>query len=44
VDSTGRKDAYYSTFHLYEQLYCIAPQKQFRIDGLNPAEHPAHAS
>lgn len=36
VDSTGRKDSYYSVAHLYEQLYCAAPRKQFRIDGLVP--------
>lgn len=36
TDSTGRKDSYYSVAHLYEQLYCAAPRKQFRIDGLSP--------
>lgn len=36
VDSTGRKDSYYSVAHLYEQLYCAAPRKQFRIDGIDP--------
>jgi hypothetical protein len=40
VDSQGRKDAYYSVAHLYEQLYCAAPRKQFRIDGISPAEQP----
>lgn len=44
VDSTGRKDEYYSVAHLYEQLYCFAPRKQFRIDGILPAENPASAS
>lgn len=44
VDSTGRKDEYYSVAHLYEQLYCPAPRKQFRIDGILPAENPAQAS
>jgi len=36
VDSTGRKDAYYSVAHLYEQLYCAAPRKQWRLEGLVP--------
>lgn len=36
TDTTGRKDSYYSVAHLYEQLYCAAPRKQFRIDGLTP--------
>lgn len=34
TDSTGRKDSYYSVAHLYEQLYCAAPRKQFRIDNI----------
>jgi hypothetical protein len=34
TDSTGRKDSYYAVAHLYEQLYCAAPRKQFRIEGL----------
>ncbi len=34
TDSTGRKDSYYSVAHMYEQLYCAAPRKQFRIDNL----------
>jgi len=38
VDSVGRKDAYYSVAHLYEQLYCHAPRKNFRIDDITPAE------
>jgi len=36
VDSVGRKDSYYAVGHLYEQLYCPAPRKQFRIQGLTP--------
>lgn len=36
VDTVGRKDSYYAVGHLYEQLYCHAPRKQFRIDGLTP--------
>ncbi len=36
VDSTGRKDSYYSVAHLYEQLYCAAPRKQFRVDKVTP--------
>ena len=36
VDSTGRKDSYFSVAHLYEQLYCAAPRKQWRIEGLTP--------
>lgn len=36
TDSTGRKDSYYAAAHLYEQLYCAAPRKNFRIDGLAP--------
>jgi hypothetical protein len=44
VDSSGRKDEYYSVAHLYEQLYATAPRKNFRIDGLLPAENPTAAS
>lgn len=44
VDSTGRKDEYWTAAHMYEQLYCAAPRKQFRIDGLAPAETPTSAS
>jgi hypothetical protein len=36
VDSTGRKDSYYSVAHLYEQLYNAAPRKSFRIDNITP--------
>lgn len=36
VDSTGRKDSYYSVAHLYEQLYNAAPRKSFRIDNILP--------
>ena len=38
VDSTGRKDSYYAAAHLYENLYCPAPRKQFRIEGLAPVK------
>jgi hypothetical protein len=34
TDSTGRKDSYYSVAHLYEQLYCAAPRKQLKFEGL----------
>jgi hypothetical protein len=34
TDSTGRKDAYYAFGKLYEQLACIVPRRNFRIDGL----------
>lgn len=36
TDSTGRKDSYYSVAHLYEQVYCAAPRKQFRLDDIAP--------
>lgn len=36
VDTVGRKDSYFAVAHLYEQLYCAAPRKQFRIDGIAP--------
>ena len=44
TDSVGRKDEFYSVAHLYEQLYCSSPRKQFRIDGLLPAESPTNPS
>ncbi len=36
TDSTGRKDTYYAAAHMYEQLFCAAPRKQWRIDNLTP--------
>jgi len=35
TDATGRKDAFYATGVMYEQLFCTAPRKNVRIDGLN---------
>lgn len=34
TDATGRKDAYYAVGHLYVQMGCFAPRKNFRIDNL----------
>lgn len=34
TDATGRRDAYYAVGNMYEQLFCMAPRKNFRIDGL----------
>lgn len=34
TDAVGRKDAYYAVGNMYEQLFCIQPRKNFRIDGL----------
>lgn len=34
TDNIGRKDAYFAFGKMYEQLACIAPRKNFRIDGL----------
>jgi len=36
TDSVGRKDAYYAVGHLYIQMGCFAPRKNFRIEGLTP--------
>lgn len=36
TDATGRKDAYYAVGHLYIQMGCFAPRKNFRIDALTP--------
>lgn len=38
TDSTGVQDAYRANGWMYEQLYCHGPRKNFRIDGLTPAE------
>ena len=37
TDATGRKDAFYAVGNMYEQLFCTAPRKNFRIDGLTKA-------
>lgn len=34
ADGTGRKDAYYSVGYVYEEIFNVAPRKNFRIDGL----------
>ena len=34
TDNTGRKDAYFAFGKLYEQLACLAPRRNFRIEGL----------
>jgi hypothetical protein len=34
TDSTGRKDAFYGTGYMYEQLFCTRPRENFRIQGL----------
>lgn len=34
VDSTGYKSAYFATGYFWEELFCGAPQKNFRINGL----------
>ncbi len=38
TDATGRKDAFYATGYLYEELFCTQPRKNFRIDGLNTVQ------
>lgn len=38
TDATGRKDAYYAVGNMYEQLFCQAPRKNFRIDGLTKVQ------
>ena len=35
TDATGRKDAYYAVGNMYEQLFCMAPRKNVRIEGLS---------
>lgn len=34
TDAVGRKDAYFAFGKMYEQLACVSPRKNFRIDGL----------
>jgi hypothetical protein len=34
TDNVGRKDAYFAFGKLYEQLACIMPRRNFRIEGL----------
>jgi hypothetical protein len=34
TDAVGRKDAYFAFGKLYEQLACIMPRRNFRIEGL----------
>lgn len=34
TDATGRKHAYFGTGHLYEELICTGPRRNWRIDGL----------
>lgn len=34
VDSTGYKSAYFATGYFWEELFCGAPAKNFRINGL----------
>jgi hypothetical protein len=34
TDAIGRKDAYFAFGKLYEQLACIMPRRNFRIEGL----------
>jgi len=34
TDGTGRKDAFYAVGNMYEQLGCLAPRKNCRIQGL----------
>lgn len=34
TDATGRKDAYFAYGKMYEQLACVYPRRNFRIEGL----------
>jgi hypothetical protein len=34
TDAIGRKDAYFAFGKMYEQLACLMPRRNFRIDGL----------
>jgi hypothetical protein len=34
TDSVGRKDAYFAFGKMYEQLACLTPRRNFRIEGL----------
>lgn len=38
TDTTGRKDAYYAVGNMYEQLFCSAPRKNVRIQGLTKVQ------
>lgn len=38
TDAQGRKDAFYAVGNMYEQLFCLAPRKNCRIDGLVRAQ------
>jgi hypothetical protein len=35
IDSIGRKDAFFATGNMYEQLFCTHPRKNVRIDNLD---------
>lgn len=35
TDAVGRKDAYFAFGKMYEQLACLVPRRNFRIEGLN---------
>ena len=35
VDGTGRRDAYFAVGNAYEQMFCTAPRKNVRIEGLS---------
>ena len=35
TDATGRRDAFYAVGNMYEQMFCTAPRKNWRIDGLS---------
>lgn len=37
TDSVGRKDAYFAYGKMYEELACLFPRRNFRIEGLNRA-------
>lgn len=37
TDSVGRKDAYFAYGKMYEELACIYPRRNFRIEGLSRA-------
>lgn len=38
TDSTGPKDAYYATGYKYDEFFCNAPRKNFRIQGLTAVQ------
>jgi hypothetical protein len=35
TDATGRRDAYFAVGNAYEQMFCVAPRKNVRIEGLS---------